>query len=138
MKDYFKTLKYLLALSIIMVASPLLANNLNHDVAFNKTNIADGVEGAWHYTVENVSPEYSEGILVISMENKEYKINIQLANGNIMAEGVEVTNNEVKFHLYVEGTKVSVSLTVDGDSISGESSSVDGVFAIKGRRAQPE
>ena len=138
MKDYFKTLKYLLALSILMVASPLMSNNPSHDLELNNTNMADGVEGAWHYTVENVSPEYSEGILVISMENKEYKINIQLASGNIMAEGVEIMNNEVKFHLYIEGTKVSVSLTVDGDSISGESSSVDGVFAIKGKRAQPE
>ena len=138
MKSIAKNLKYVVIALVLIGSTSVLANSSKEETKINIAIPADEVAGAWEYTVENVPIEYSKGVLVISKENKEYSIKIQLAAGTLEAENVLVKDKTITFSVYVEGSKVSVTLKVDGDTIAGESSSYDGNFAIEGKRIQPE
>ena len=138
MKSIAKNLKYLVIAAIFIGSTSVLANSSKEETDIIISIPADEITGAWEYTVENVPIEYSKGVLMISKENKEYSIKIQLDAGTLDAENVLVKDKTITFSVYVEGSKVSVTLKVDGDSIAGESSSYDGNFAIEGKRMQPE
>ena len=138
MKSIAKNLKHLVIALILIGSASVLANSSKEETNINMAIPTDEVTGAWEYTVENVPIEYSKGVLMISKENKEYSIKIQLAAGVLGAENVLVKDKTITFSVYVEGSKVSVTLKVNGDIITGESSSYDGNFAIEGKRMQPE
>jgi hypothetical protein len=90
--------------------------------------------GVWDYTVKDVPPEYSEGVLHVTKKRRVHMVKIELANGTIDAENVVVKKKMLSFSLSIEGQLVDVSLQLDGDSFSGESSSPDGVFGLQGKR----
>ncbi len=103
----------------------------------NATEIATyfNVEGRWKYKVQNVDPQYQEGILYIAKESGVYSVNIIVNGGGSMpAEEVEVNNNEVKFVVYVEEDRVPIKLVVEGDSFTGTGSSSQGSFTLTGER----
>ncbi len=100
---------------------------LNHSV--------EDIVGSWAYDVQNVDPQYAKGILHIEKEKGKYVLNIQGAEGTMIpTEELSVDGNEVKFVVYVEGDRVSVTLNFDGDSFSGDGSSSSGPFTLSGKR----
>ncbi len=138
MKPLFNTLNYLIVLALLFSFSFVFSNTIDKEDFVHKLISLEDVVGAWNYTVENAPYEYSKGILMITKKDEAYNVDVQLTAGTLPAEDVEVDGGKITFVVYVEGSKVSVVLNVDGDKITGESSSMDGVFAIKGARIQPQ
>ena len=137
MKLVLKKLQFVL-LAIILLSTTTVMSN--HGLAHNTMDVytADDLVGAWNYTVENVDYEYRTGVLLITKEEEKYSVEVQLSAGNIPGEEIEVIDNSIKFSVYIEGQKISVSLEADGDKIKGESSSYDGVYKIEGTKIMPE
>ncbi|MBC8767004.1 hypothetical protein H4O18_03270 [Arenibacter sp. BSSL-BM3] len=95
--------------------------------------------GNWKYSAENVPYEYARGILFISKKEGSLKVLVALPGGERKADDVKVKDNTLTFSLNLEGQLVSVSITVEGDKISGKASSEDGIFKLSGeRRLDPE
>lgn len=95
--------------------------------------------GNWKYSAENVPYEYARGILFISKKEGSLKVVVALPGGERKANDVVVKDNTLTFSLNLEGQLVSVSITVEGDKISGKASSEDGIFKLSGeRRLDPE
>jgi hypothetical protein len=92
--------------------------------------------GVWDYTVQDVPPEYSKGVLHVTKKKKAHMVQIELPNGTLDAENVVVKKKALNFSLNIEGQQVDVSLSMDGDSFTGESSSPDGVFLLQGTRRE--
>ena len=95
--------------------------------------------GNWKYSSENVPYEYARGILFISKKEGSLSVLVALPGGERKADDVKVIDNTLTFSLNLEGRLVSVSITVEGDKISGKASSEDGIFKLSGeRRLNPE
>ena len=95
--------------------------------------------GNWKYSAENVPYEYARGILFISKKEGSLNVLVALPGGERKANDVKVKENTLTFSLSLEGQLVSVSITVEGDKISGKASSEDGIFNLSGeRRLDPE
>ena len=92
--------------------------------------------GVWDYSVSDVPPEYSNGALHITKSGREYLVEVALDFGKIPAEAVVLKSKVLYFELTVEGMVFEITLNRDGNSISGEAASVDGVFYMKGQRRQ--
>lgn len=92
--------------------------------------------GYWNYSAPNAPYEYSKGVMVISKVEGAYNVVVHVNGGSIIGEDVKVNGNEIKFKVYIEGDTVSVTLTVDNDTISGNSVSSQGSLAIEGKRGE--
>lgn len=90
--------------------------------------------GVWDYTVKDVPPEYSKGVLHITKKRRQHIVQVALEHGTLDAENVLVKRNKLSFSISIEGQLVDVSLSMDGDTFTGESISPDGVFALQGTR----
>lgn len=100
---------------------------------------SDAIVGRWLYTVADVAYEYSHGALYISEDNGVYQVEVHVNNGTLRGQDIEVAQNKITFSLEIEGSNVVVTLRAKEDKLSGESSSADGIFKIKGKRkAQPQ
>ena len=139
MKSFAKNLQYVLVATLLLSASTVIYGNTIKQDKFDVLVTADELVGAWVYTVDNVDYQYSKGVLLIAKENGEYNVQVQLSQGVIPGEEVEVDGNTITFSVNIEGQTISVKLTVEGEKIFGESSSSDGVFKIVGtKQVQPE
>ena len=137
MKSVTKKLQFVIVAAFLLSATTVMSNiGFGEDII--EVNTADDLIGAWSYTVENVDYQYSTGILLITKEEGIYNVQVQLSDGNISGEEIEVNDNNISFAVYIEGQKVSVSLIADGDKIKGESSSSEGVYKIEGTKVMPE
>ncbi len=110
-----------------------------HDVSTPDTPIYELMKrakwaGTWDYTVQDVPPEYSNGVLHVTKKKRVHMVQIELPNGTIDGENVEVKKKDLNFSISIEGQVVDVSLSLDGDTFTGESSSPDGVFPLQGTR----
>jgi len=95
--------------------------------------------GNWKYSAENVPYEYARGILFISKKEGSLNVLVALPGGERKANDVKIKENTLTFSLNLEGQLVSVSITVEGDKISGKASSEEGIFNLSGeRRLDPE
>lgn len=141
MKQPIKKMQYLLFALLVLTVTSVQANSSIFDINFGNGSsikaIINDLVGAWEYTVENAPPEYSEGIISISNENDAYAVQVQLSAGMLQGDNVSVDGNKIMFNLLIEGSSVSVVLTAEGDTISGESTSSDGVYSIAGQRIKP-
>ncbi|MBT8315072.1 MAG: hypothetical protein KJP26_11485 [Maribacter sp.] len=137
MKSVAKKIQFGL-LAIILLSATTVRSNASIETNTIEVKTADELVGAWNYTVENVDYEYRTGVLLISKEDGKYNVQVQLSAGNIPGEEIEVVDNNIKFSVYIEGQKISVSLKAEGDKIKGESSSYDGVYKIEGTKIMPE
>ena len=109
----------------------------NTDTEGHKIDIpwpSEALLGAYEYTVENAPYEYSKGVIIIAKLSETYMVKVKLPNGELAGEDVQVVDNSIKFNVFIEGQTVAVDLTVDGDIISGKSTSYDGTFNIQGKR----
>ena len=76
---------------------------------------------------------------IISKKEGILTVIVALRGGERKAQDVKVEENTLTFVLNLEGQLVSVSITTDGDKISGKASSEDGIFQLTGeRRLDPE
>lgn len=95
-------------------------------------SIGDRFVGGWSYTVEGAPEGYTDGLLVIVKESDTYKVQVQIGGGTLLGENVKIDGSTISFDVMVEGSKVAVTLTAKGDTISGKSTSSEGSYAIKG------
>jgi hypothetical protein len=104
-----------------------------------ETAAFDGVEGRWKYNVQNVDPQYQEGVMYISKEANNFAIKIMISGGMMPTEEVKVNDKEVSFVVYVEDDRVEIKLVIEGDSFSGTGTSSQGPFTLTGTRmSDPE
>ncbi|WP_047246117.1 hypothetical protein [Maribacter thermophilus] len=105
----------------------------------NFTQLGQGPVGVWVYTVSNADPEYSNGVLYIEEKEKGmYTVSVQLKNGTLTGQDVEVDGNTIKFGMNIEGVeRVLVELKVDGNLIKGEVYTSQGPLKIEGNRKLP-
>lgn len=134
MRSFTRNLQYVLVAALLLNATTVMSKNTietdKSDVSITK----DELIGTWFYTVENVDYQYSKGALLITKENENYNVQVQLSQGVISGDEIEVNGNTITFSVNIEGQTIAVKLTVEGEKISGESSSADGVFKIVGTR----
>ena len=90
--------------------------------------------GVWDYTVNDVPPEYSKGVLHVTKKKRVHSVQIELPHGTLDGKDVVVKKKELNFSISIEGQIVDVSLSMDGDTFTGESNSPDGVFQLQGTR----
>jgi len=123
----------ILVLAITFSGQQMMANS--QAIVIDVISAIGDIEGAWAYDVQNVDPQYEKGILHIGKENGKYVLNIQGAEGSMIpTEELNVKGDEVKFVVYVEGDRVSITLNFDGETFTGEGSSSNGPFTLSGKR----
>ena len=134
MKSITKKLHLVLVAALLLNTSLVISNTQVTENKMETPAVVDNLIGTWEYTVENVSYEYSKGVIIISKDKKNYSVEVQLSQGSLKGENVVVKGNTIKFVVYIEGQGVDVELTSKGNKISGESSTMDGSYHIEGKR----
>ena len=124
-----------LTLIFALLAAPsVMASPLQTDSAAVAHTVGDKFVGGWSYTVEGAPEGYKDGLLVIVKEGDAYKVQVQIGGGTLLGENVKVNGSTITFDVMVEGSKVAVSLTTKGDTISGKSTSSEGSLNINGKK----
>lgn len=103
-------------------------------LALQSMAVTDGVEGVWTYEATGTPPEYSKGEITITRTDDAYQLVLTIGQMSIDADKVKVEGQQVDFSLYIEDSKIDVSLTIDGDTLTGKAESYDGTFPLKGKR----
>lgn len=134
-----KTLKLGFLGLVLLMGFQAMANTNppSHDNTYNGVSYVIGEAdflGNWVYTVEDVSPEYSSGILHITKRNGGLSVEVALNAGRLRGEQVKIVDNAMSFTVNVEGQIVAVKLTVAGNKISGTGSSSEGTFKLTGTK----
>lgn len=139
MKIYINALKFgffglalLIGLPAMTNADSLSGNKVYH-ADFHIVGEADFL-GNWVYTVEDVSPEYRNGVLHITKRDGTLTVEVALDAGRLRGENVKIVDDAINFTVNVEGQVVTLKLTVKGDKISGTGSSSDGTFKLTGTK----
>ncbi len=110
------------------------ARSLTNSSCVSPVVAKDNLVGGWSYTVEGAPTKYEKGLLVIVKDGDSYKVQLQVGDGTLIGENVEVKGNTIDFEVMVEGERVSVNLTAKGDKISGSSTSSEGSYSINGEK----
>lgn len=112
--------KYLLTMILALTIFAVTAKDL-------KT--ANDLIGTWKYTVSNVPPEYETGVM--TFEEKDNKTTGYLGQQERMEmKELTVDQGKVTFKLDFQGGILTVTMTQDGDKLSGTIVSQDGEFPI--------
>ncbi|ACT93334.1 hypothetical protein [Dyadobacter fermentans] len=112
--------KYLLTMILALTIFAVAAKDL-------KT--ANDLIGTWKYTVSNVPPEYETGVM--TFEEKDNKTTGYLGQQERMEmKELTVDQGKVTFKLDFQGGILTVTMTQDGDKLSGTIVSQDGEFPI--------
>ncbi|MGV3602226.1 MAG: hypothetical protein ACO1N1_13525 [Dyadobacter fermentans] len=112
--------KYLLTMILALTIFAVNAKDL-------KT--ANDLIGTWKYTVSNVPPEYETGVM--TFEEKDNKTTGYLGQQERMEmKELTVDQGKVTFKLDFQGGILTVTMTQDGDKLSGTIVSQDGEFPI--------
>ena len=121
----------LATLIFIFSFSPIAANEKAVG-DLNTTLFVSDVVGSWDYTAEGVDPNYSK-------EAGKHVIKIYTGDIMMTSEEINIKGNEVNFVVYVEQDRIEVALVMDGDSFTGQGTSSEGPFSLKGtRRSDPQ
>jgi hypothetical protein len=87
--------------------------------------------GNWEYSVPGVEPGYETGTMIITQEDKEYKVSMELNEySKVDAEKVVYKKNDLSFSVWVETEEILVSGTFDGDNFTAKLSYFDGDFDL--------
>lgn len=128
--------KYSIMLMLMLFVAPAVSNATNptnpssEEIVLGKKKWV----GIWDYTVSDVPPEYTSGALQVSKSGRTYTVELLLDFGKIPTEAVVIKNKLLYFEVNLDGMAIEITLNRDGDSISGEAASMDGVFYMKGQR----
>lgn len=102
--------------------------------AFQAMALPGNVEGVWAYEASGTPPEYSKGEITIKKVEGEYQVVLTIGQMSINVDKVTVEDQKVDFTLYLEDSRITVTLNIDGDKLSGKAVSYDGTFPLKGER----
>ena len=90
---------------------------------------ANDLIGTWKYTVSNVPPEYETGMM--TFEQKDDKTTGYLGSQERMEmKELMIDQGKVTFKLDFQGGLLNVTMTQDGDKLTGTIVSQDGEFPI--------
>ena len=103
-------------------------------ISFQSFTSTEGVLGTWIYQASGTPYEYSEGEIIVTKEEANYQVLVTVNYTNIKGQDVKIEKNKVSFSLYIEDEKINVTFMIDGDNLSGEASSYDGIFKLTGKR----
>ena len=101
---------------------------------FQAMTLPADVEGTWAYEAAGTPPEYSKGEITIKKVEGEYKVVLTIGQMAIDIDKVTVKDQQVDFSLYLEDSRIDVSMEIDGDTFTGKAESYDGTFPLKGKR----
>lgn len=132
LKFGFSTLILLMGLSTMANTNPSICNK-EYNMVSHAIGEADFL-GNWVYTVQDVSAEYSKGILHIIKRNGILTIEVALDAGRLRGENIKMEGDAMHFTVNVEGQVVTIKLTVAGNKISGLGSSSEGTFKLTGTK----
>ena len=91
--------------------------------------------GTWSYEAEYAPYEYSSGDIVVTKEDKEYKVEIVLGEYyKLKAQKVAYKDNVLSFDVYVEGETVSVKTTLAKETHAGTASYSEGTLEVSGKK----
>lgn len=102
--------------------------------ALSAMTFAAGVEGIWAFEASGTPPEYAKGDITIKQDDGKYQVVLTIGQMAVEGKEVVVENKSVNFSLYIDDSKVKVSLTMDGDNFTGKAETYDGTFPLKGKR----
>ncbi|MCK5137000.1 MAG: hypothetical protein KAR19_14535 [Bacteroidales bacterium] len=95
--------------------------------------------GIWEYSAPSVPEGYQNGEMIIVKKGKEYSVTMALNEYNkTEAESVEYKKKTLKFTLYVENEKITISGTFDKDKFTGTGSYFEGTFDITAARSKKQ
>jgi hypothetical protein len=120
-------------LTIILLFCSLLVINTLHAEAKNKKS---PLIGEWVYEVSDAPDAYKNGTLVFSEKEGVMVCAIKLEAGELPASNLKVDNNKITFISYVEGSPVSVELTLNKDKLTGTVESPEGPKGITAVKKQ--
>lgn len=83
--------------------------------------IADRLEGAWVFNIEQTLPEYSKGKVIFEKGEEEgYTGRIEFDTGRMITlSSVDVEADTLTFNVYVDGYLVTTTCTIEGDELKG-------------------
>lgn len=102
--------------------------------AFQSMTLTNSVEGVWTYEVSGTPPEYSKGEISIKKVEDAYQVVLTIGQMSIDVDQVTVEDQKVDFSIYLEDSRISVTMNIDGDTFTGKATSYDGTFPLKGKR----
>lgn len=134
-----KKVTFILAtLVFVFCFPPVTANDKVVDDLNMTLSFAD-VIGSWDYTAEGVDPNYSKGVMHVTKEAGKHVIKIYTGDLMMTSEEINIDGNAVNFVVYADQDRIEVALVMDGDSFTGQGTSSQGPFSLKGtRRAEPQ
>ena len=95
--------------------------------------------GTWEYSIQDVPPEYQNGIMIITKNKDGYGISMGAGEDYMLeADNVVYKKKTLKFTLYVEYETVTTSGTFDKDTFTGTVSLSEGDFDMKADRKAKE
>ncbi|MCF0073932.1 hypothetical protein LZD49_25855 [Dyadobacter sp. CY261] len=113
-------LTLILAVTFFTVANVASAKNIN---------TAGDLVGTWKYTVSNVPPEYETGVM--TFEQKDNKTTGYFGQQERMdMKELTVDQGKITFKLDFQGGVLTVTMTQEGDKLTGTIVSQDGEFPI--------
>jgi hypothetical protein len=101
---------------------------------FQSSAYADNIVGTWIYEASGTPYEYSKGEIMITNDQDTYQVMVAVNYSNIKGQDVKVDKDKITFNIYVEDEKINVMLKIEGDQLTGEASSYDGIFKLTGKR----
>ncbi len=130
-------LNYLVLPALLFISFSSKANTLEIGPKETSTKsewIKNDILGVWDYTAEDVPYEYSKGIIYITKEGKDFMVKVAIGESSIDGENVVIDKNEVRFQVYVEGQTVDINLSAKGNDLTGQGSTMDGIFSLSGKK----
>lgn len=130
-------LNYLLLPALLFISFSSIAITLEIGPKETSTKsewIKNDILGVWDYTAEDVPYEYSKGIIYITKEGKDFMVKVAISESSIDGENVVIDKNEVRFQVYVEGQTVDINLSAKGNDLTGQGSTMDGIFSLSGKK----
>lgn len=98
-------------------------------VTAKNVKTANDLIGTWKYTVSNVPPEYETGFM--TFEQKDDKTTGYLGQQERMEmKELTIDQGKVTFKLDFQGGILTVTMTQDGEKLTGTIVSQDGEFPI--------
>lgn len=100
------------------------------------TDVLNPMVGSWDYEVPGAPYEYQKGEMTIAQNEDLLTAKLNVGGYMINAESLKVEDKNLKFHLYVEGTKVNFDLNFEPKAFSGKVTYSEGTIDIKGKKKE--
>ena len=92
------------------------------------------MKGTWKYEAEGTPIEYSTGEITITKKGKKYSVTLNTNYETMTATNVEVNKPDVTFRVYIADSDVDITMTVEGDKMTGKAVTSQGTYLLSGDR----